>query len=213
MTEVFLRRYFLLSHVLLACCIGHVSLRSNGFYDMIVNFLSNKTCVAVLYNYFLMIFAAFCKLPVWLFLGRLSQMEQEQLLESGRNYLMDAVLFLVLSKPRYNGKEIIITDLAKYLTFLVALKSFHILLHIRLSHMFEVEVPSLFKLFRITGFIYTLSMINAYLISLFFADLSTQNTFSIWFLFELFGMLHSCIFCALKYVVHVLDFFYENGKF
>lgn len=206
-----LQRYALISHLLLACAIGHTSTVASGFYDFVTTFLANKTCVAIFYNYAFMLFIFGCKVPVLIFMGQLSQLEAETLVESARNYLMDAILFLVLSKPRLNGKEVIMGELVKVLTFLVALKCFHIMLYTRLSHMFQVDMPGFFKLFRISSLIYVLSILNCCLLNFFWKGLNRRNTFTIWILFEIFGMLSSLLFCVLKLVVNIFDMYSDSG--
>ncbi|GIX62793.1 ERAD-associated E3 ubiquitin-protein ligase HRD1, putative [Babesia caballi] len=204
-------RYVIVSHLLLACSIGHVSLQTGGFYEMVIHFMNNKTCIAILYNYLFMLFTFGCQIPVYLFLGQLSQLETEQLQETARNYLLDAVLFVVFSKPRLNGREIPVAIVLKYLTTLVALKCFHTLLYTRLSNTFQMDVPSYLSIMRLSGLIYALSMTDCYLINSLSRDLNWSNTFTLWVIFEIFGMALVCLFCMLRYLVNMLDFFYDSG--
>ncbi|ORM39394.1 ERAD-associated E3 ubiquitin-protein ligase HRD1 [Babesia sp. Xinjiang] len=211
LSEDIWERYVALSHLLLACSFGYVMLQTSGFYEMVVFYLSNKTCVAVLYNYLFMLFFLGCQGTVYLFLGVLSHMESEQLQDMARNYIMDAILFLVLSKPRLNGQEISVLTLGKYLTLLVALKCFHVLIYVRLSSMFQMDIPSYLSLLRLSSFIYVLSMVDCYMIAKLWNDLTWKNTFTLWVMFELFGMTMVCIFCTLRYMVNMLDYFCESG--
>ncbi|CDR94480.1 zinc finger, C3HC4 type domain containing protein, putative [Babesia bigemina] len=204
-------RYVVVSHLLMACSIGHASLQTSGFYEIVMYYVNNKTCLAILYNYVFMMFTFFCHLPVYAFLGHLTALEYEQLHETARNYLMDAVLFLLLSKPRLNGRELPVTMLTKYLVLLVALKCFHILLYVRLSNVFQMDIPSYFSMLRLAAFIYVLSMVDCRLLCMLWRDLNWKNTFTIWVVFELVAMMLVCTFSFMRYVVNMLDFFYESG--
>ncbi|UKK00485.2 RING-type E3 ubiquitin transferase [Theileria orientalis] len=175
-----LHRYALVSHLLLACSIGHISTTVTGFYDIITHFLSNKTCVA-------------------------------ELIESLRSYLTDSILFLVLSKPKHLGKELLVSDLIRSLAILLAIKAFHILLSNRLSHMFEMEIPSFGRVLRVSSFIYVLSLVNVFLINFFVHNLTKKNTFTIWVIFELLGMMQSLIFSTIKFVVNLIDLYQQSG--
>ncbi|BAM39142.1 uncharacterized protein TOT_010000603 [Theileria orientalis strain Shintoku] len=206
-----LHRYALVSHLLLACSIGHISTTVTGFYDIITHFLSNKTCVAILYNYCLMLFIFCCKIPVMIFIGQLTRLETEELIESLRSYLTDSILFLVLSKPKHLGKELLVSDLIRSLAILLAIKAFHILLSNRLSHMFEMEVPSFGRVLRVSSFIYVLSLVNVFLINFFVHNLTKKNTFTIWVIFELLGMMQSLLFSTIKFVVNLVDLYQQNG--
>uniref|UniRef100_A0A3B0MGD3 RING-type E3 ubiquitin transferase n=1 Tax=Theileria annulata TaxID=5874 RepID=A0A3B0MGD3_THEAN len=210
MLQDMLYRYAIVSHLLLACSIGHISTTVNGFYDIITRFLSNKTCLAILYNYSLMLYIYCCKIPIFIFLGNLTQLESEELIENIRNYIMDTVLFLILSKPRFNGKEVLMSDLVKCITLLTSLKSFHIILNIRLSHMFEIDIPKFMKIFRICSFIYILSLINCFLLNLFFINLNNKNTFTLWVLFELLGMFINLLFSTIKFIINLVDLYQPN---
>ncbi|UKJ88074.2 rING-type E3 ubiquitin transferase [Theileria orientalis] len=206
-----LHRYALVSHLLLACSIGHISTTVTGFYDIITHFLSNKTCVAILYNYCLMLFIFCCKIPVMIFIGQLTRLETEELIESLRSYLTDSILFLVLSKPKHLGKELLVSDLIRSLAILLAIKAFHILLSNRLSHMFELEIPSFGRVLRVSSFIYVLSLVNVFLINFFVHNLTKKNTFTIWVIFELLGMMQSLLFSTIKFIVNLIDLYQQSG--
>lgn len=205
------QRYVLVSHLLLACCFGHVTLHSTGFFEVIQFFAKSKTCMLILYNYTFMIFALLCFLPVLIFLGRLSALELEQLQEGIRNYVMDAVIFILLSKPRINGSELPIGLLMKYLTLLVAMKSFHILMNARLSTMFQMEVPSYISVVRLSTFIYLMTMVDCRMLFTVWNGLKWKDTFTVWLVFEICGMITICAFSTLRYLLNLLDYFYENG--
>ncbi|KAK1443388.1 ring zinc finger domain containing protein [Babesia gibsoni] len=205
------QKYVIVSHLLLAVSIGHISMQTPGFYETVNMYLGNKTCLAVLYNYAFMLFTVACRVPVILFVGRLASAEAEQLIDVARNYLMDAVIFLVLSKPRFEGSEIPIDLMVKYLTLLVALKCFHVLVYVRLGNMFQMNIPSYWSILRICTFIYVLAMADLRLLGSFWSGLHWKNTFIIWLIFEMFGMLLLCIFSALRFVVNLMDHYYEAG--
>ncbi|EDO07372.1 zinc finger C3HC4 type domain containing protein [Babesia bovis T2Bo] len=204
-------RYVSLSHFLLAFSVGYVTRNASGFYEFIVFYMSNKTCVAVMYNYLLMWFIVMSILFVRIFLGRLSQMEREQLYEMTRNYIMDAILFIILSKPRFNGNDIPITTLTKSIISLVVLKCFHILVHVREANLFQVDVPNFVTLLRYLTFVYILSMVDSYFITSLFKDLTWKNTFTIWLLFEIVAMMLICVFSTTRILVNSMDYYYDDG--
>lgn len=214
MTEVredIWQRYVLVSHLLLALAICHITMQAPGLYETVNLFISNKSCMVVAYNYAFMLFTVICRIPVLMFIGRLATVETEQLVDMARNYLMDAVIFLVLSKPRLNGRELPLGSIIKYLTLLVALKSFHVLIYIRLNNMFQMDIPSYWSILRLCTFIYLMAMTDLRLLTTFWDDINFKNTFTIWLVFELFAMLLLCVFSAMRFVVNLLDHYYEAG--
>ncbi|GFE54192.1 E3 ubiquitin ligase [Babesia ovis] len=209
--EQYWERYVLLSHLLLACSMGYVGLNASGFYDLVVFFMSNNGCVAALCNYIFMLFLFICYVIVRIFLGTLSQIEFEQLVDMARNYIMDAILFLILSKPRLNGQELPLINLVKYLCLLVALKSFHVLVYVRQSNLFQMDIPSFFTLMRYTTFLYILSMLDSYLLNTFWREFTWKDTFTIWMMFEVFAMSMVCLFTSMRLMINMLDFAYDSG--
>ena len=72
----------------------------------------------------------------------------QQVLDNGRGFLLDTVLFLVLSSPTLNGDELSPLPLAKYLLLLVTLKIMHIVLQIKGNSVSPSPVSSLLLLLQ-----------------------------------------------------------------
>merc|ERR1719253_1896533 len=99
--------------------------------------------MAVMYNFAFALFLLFGKLLNKFFIGTLRDLEVEQLVDSGRGFLADTILFLVFYAPTIDNREVGTVHLIQYICCVIFMKVFHLVTQIRVSHMFEVGVPRL----------------------------------------------------------------------
>ncbi|SBT45492.1 ERAD-associated E3 ubiquitin-protein ligase HRD1, putative [Plasmodium ovale wallikeri] len=158
--EVNMRLYIFLSHVGLACILIYSFMKYNEFYSAVVYLSTEKFPRTIIYNFFLMVFIIMCKLLLNIFIGELRYLEVEQLIDNARAFIMDTILFLVLSKPTINGKEVSSIVLIKYLCIIVILKAYHLVLYSRVSHIFELGIPRTRVLIKLFIFMCLLSVAN-----------------------------------------------------
>ncbi|PHJ24542.1 zinc c3hc4 type (ring finger) domain-containing protein [Cystoisospora suis] len=100
-------------------------------YSVVAVLSTGKIALALLYNFAFMVLLGMGKLAMQLMVGQLRDLEVEHVLDSGRGFLLDTVLFLVLSSPTLDGAEVTTHALAKYIFIVVALKTAHLVVQIR----------------------------------------------------------------------------------
>eukprot|EP01071_Lankesteria_metandrocarpae_P012444 Lankesteria_metandrocarpae@DN5887_c0_g1_i1.p1 len=132
------QHYAALSTVTCIAVIVHACLQQEGLFDILVYLTSVKTSIAILNNFAFMCFISVGVVFTKVFIGRLRDLEVEELLEAGRRFLMDTILFLVLSTPTIQGREVTTVKLLKFIAIVVALKIFHLMSQIRVTHLFEI---------------------------------------------------------------------------
>ncbi|PFH36036.1 zinc finger, C3HC4 type (RING finger) domain-containing protein [Besnoitia besnoiti] len=181
------------------------------FYTVVAVLSTGKIALALLYNFALMLFLGLGKLAVRLMVGHLRDLEVEQILDSGRGFLLDTVLFLVLSSPTLEGSEVSSYALAKFLFIVVSLKTAHLVVQIRGSTMFEVGHPRAGVLLRLCVVLFCLLLLDFCAVHFFFVHASKASTFYLWLLFECLGMLVSSAISILKFAAHIIDVRLDNG--
>jgi len=133
--------YVVLSTLVVAGIVSHAYVTHEQFYPAVVYLSTDKICLAIMYNCAFMLFLLFGKGMLRLFIGSLRDLEIEQLVDSGRGFLADTILFLVFYAPTIDNKEVATVQLIQYICCVIFMKVFHLTAQIRVSHMFEVGVP------------------------------------------------------------------------
>merc|ERR1719253_433001 len=76
------------------------------FYPAVEALCSEKISLAILYNFFFMVFVIISRVLVAMFLGTLREVEVEQLIDGGRAFLTDTILFLVFYSPTIDNADV-----------------------------------------------------------------------------------------------------------
>ncbi|CRG95738.1 ERAD-associated E3 ubiquitin-protein ligase HRD1, putative [Plasmodium gallinaceum] len=209
--EINMRLYIFLSHVGLAFILMYSFIKYGEFYSSVVYLSTEKFPKTIIYNFLLMIFIVFCKLLLNIFIGELRYLEVEQLIDNARAFIMDTILFLVLSKPTINGKEVSSIILIKYLSIIVILKAYHLVLYSRVSHIFELGVPRTRVLVRLFIFMCLLSVANLTMFTYFYKYSLKNSTMYLWLFFESLSIFESCQISIFKFFVNIIDLRSPNG--
>ncbi|SBT72287.1 ERAD-associated E3 ubiquitin-protein ligase HRD1, putative [Plasmodium malariae] len=209
--EVNMRLYIFLSHVGLAFILMYSFMKYSEFYSAVVYLSTEKFPRTIIYNFFLMIFILLCKLLLNIFIGELRYLEVEQLIDNARAFIMDTILFLVLSKPTINGKEVSSIILIKYLSIIVILKAYHLVLYSRVSHIFELGVPRTRVLVKLFIFMCLLSVANLTMFTYFYKYSLRNSTMYLWLFFESLSIFESCQISIFKFFVNIIDLRAPNG--
>merc|ERR1719197_754580 len=135
--------YVVLSTLIVIGIVTHAYVAHEQFYPAVVYLSTDKMCLAVMYNFSFALFLLFGKMLLGLFIGTLRDLEVEQLVDSGRGFLADTILFLVFYAPTIDDKEVSTVYLIQFICCVIFMKVFHLITQIRVSHMFEVGVPRL----------------------------------------------------------------------
>ena len=141
--------YAFISTVVLTGTILQTYIQQEHFYPTLLALSQEKVQLAVIYNFMLMLCIVFVRMVVSLFVGRLTPIESEQLVENGRSMIADTILFLIFYSPTINGREISTVTLVQFIALILVLKVFHSICQIRITRMFEVGIPSAMTLVRI----------------------------------------------------------------
>ncbi|SCM07560.1 ERAD-associated E3 ubiquitin-protein ligase HRD1, putative [Plasmodium chabaudi adami] len=209
--EVNMRMYILVSHLAMACTLLYAFLKYDEFYSMVIYLSTEKFPKTIIYNFSLMVFILLCKLFLNFFIGELRYLEVEQLMDNARVFIMDTILFLVLSKPTINGKEVSSIILIKYLSIIVILKVYHLILYSRVSHIFELGVPRTRVLVKLFIFMVLLSVANLCMFRYFYKNSLKNSTMYLWLFFESLSIFESCQVSIVKFFINIIDIRSPNG--
>ncbi|VUC56206.1 ERAD-associated E3 ubiquitin-protein ligase HRD1, putative [Plasmodium berghei ANKA] len=209
--EINMRLYILLSHLTMASILIYAFLKYDEFYSMVIYLSTENFPKAIIYNFSLMAFILFCKLFLNFFIGELRYLEVEQLMDNARIFIMDTILFLVLSKPTINGKEVSSIILIKYLSIIVILKVYHLILYSRISHIFELGIPRVRVLVKLFIFMILLSVANLCMFRYFYKNSFKNSTMYLWLFFESLSIFESCQISIAKFFINIIDIRSPNG--
>jgi E3 ubiquitin-protein ligase synoviolin len=168
-------------------------------------------CLAVMYNFAFALFLLLGKSLLKLFVGTLRDLEVEQLVDNGRGFLADTILFLVFYAPTIDNKEVDTVYLIQYICCVIFMKVFHLTTQIRVSHMFEVGVPRLIVNAKLVTLMVLLLSIDILALRYFYTVASRSSTFFTWILFEALTMSTIVLVSIWKYSVHMVDLRLDNG--
>ncbi|KAJ1614937.1 HRD1 like membrane associated RING finger containing protein [Cryptosporidium canis] len=147
----------------------------------------------------------FGKLVLNMFVGRLRDIELEEIFDQGRMFLLDTIFFLLFSSPTIDNVEVGAMVLSRYITFILVLKLLHLISHIRMNHMFELDRPKTITIIRMAALLNILLVIDISLVFKYYAMLSKESTLRLWVFFESVSLFVSCITSIGKYLVHSVD--------
>mmetsp|Transcript_93902 Transcript_93902/g.265703 ORF Transcript_93902/g.265703 Transcript_93902/m.265703 type:complete len:616 (-) Transcript_93902:62-1909(-) len=203
--------YFFLSTLVVIGIIAHAYVAHEQFYPAVVYLSTDKMCLAVFYNFAFALFLLFGKILLRIFIGTLRDLEVEQLVDSGRGFLADTILFLVFYAPTIDNREVGTVYLIQYICCVIFMKVFHLTTQIRVSHMFEVGVPRLIVNLKLVGLMALLLGCDLLALQYFYSVASRSSTFFTWILFEALTMSTVVLVSICKYSVHMVDLRLDNG--
>lgn len=145
------------------------------------------------------------KLVLNIFVGRLRDIELEEIMDQGRMFLLDTIFFLLFSSPTIENVEVGAMVLSRYITLILILKLLHLISHIRMNHMFELDRPNATTIIRMAALLNILLVIDISLVFKYYALLAKDSTLRLWVFFESVSLFVSCSTSIGKYLVHVLD--------
>jgi len=203
--------YFVLSTLIVVGIVSHAYVAHEQFYPAVVYLSTDKMCLAVMYNFAFAMFLLFGKALLRLFIGTLRDLEVEQLVDSGRGFLADTILFLVFYAPTIDNKEVGTVYLIQYICCVIFMKVFHLTTQIRVSHMFEIGVPRLIVNIKLVTLMGLLLSCDLLALQYFYGVASRSSTFFTWILFEALTMSTVVMVSICKYAVHMVDLRLDNG--
>eukprot|EP00914_Ancora_sagittata_P007003 GHVO01013889.1.p1 GENE.GHVO01013889.1~~GHVO01013889.1.p1 ORF type:complete len:564 (-),score=67.35 GHVO01013889.1:435-2126(-) len=184
-------------------------------YDQVYLILSwlskSKLAWTVLVNFGFMAFLLSVRSFIRCFVGDLRSLEIDELIDNGKSFIMDTILFLVLAEPTIDGRDVPPLILIKHISVVIAMKTGHIISQIRTAHIFQTGTPRLVVLLRIATFTALLFVFDAIGVHIFVMKYKADSTFYLWLLFEFLGMLVSSLTCSLKFLIHLVDAKLEGG--
>eukprot|EP00931_Biecheleriopsis_adriatica_P101707 TRINITY_DN76793_c0_g1_i1.p1 TRINITY_DN76793_c0_g1~~TRINITY_DN76793_c0_g1_i1.p1 ORF type:complete len:595 (-),score=117.51 TRINITY_DN76793_c0_g1_i1:94-1878(-) len=203
--------YVALSTLVVFGVVAHAYVVHEQFYPAVVYLSTDKMCLAVMYNFAFAVFLLFGKMILRLFIGTLRDVEVEQLVDSGRGFLADTILFLVFYAPTIDNREVGTVFLIQYICCVIFMKVFHLTTQIRVSHMFEVGVPRLIVNIKLVALMALLLGCDLVVLNYFYGVASRSSTFFTWILFEALTMSIVVLVSMCKYSIHMVDLRLENG--
>lgn len=203
--------YFVLSTLIVSGIVTHAYVVHEQFYPAVVYLSTDKMCLAAMYNFAFALFLLFGKLLLRLFIGTLRDLEVEQLVESGRGFLADTILFLVFYAPTIDNREVGTVYLIQYICCVIFMKVFHLTTQIRVSHMFEVGIPRFMVNVKLVSLMCLLFCCDVLALQYFYSVASGKSTFFTWILFEALTMSTMVLVSICKYSIHMVDLRLDNG--
>ncbi|KAF4736982.1 E3 ubiquitin-protein ligase hrd1 [Perkinsus olseni] len=203
--------YFLLSTAVLVFSVLHAALQFEQFYPIVVHLSQDKISLAIIYNFAFGLLVLVNKLLLRLFVGHLRDLEVEQLIDSGRGFVADTILFLVFYSPTINDREVSTVELIKYVCLAICCKVFHLVAQIRVGHIFELGFTSFSSLLRLAGLIFLCGTVDIIGISTFYELSSAHSSFYTWCLFEAVTMGLTALTTLTKFIIHLVDMRLEHG--
>ncbi|CAD7928517.1 unnamed protein product [Amoebophrya sp. A25] len=181
------------------------------FYPAVIHLASDKVSLAVLYNFVFSCFLMFGYATLKFFVGRLRDLEVEQLIDSGRGFVADTILFLVFYSPTIDQKEVATLALMQFIVGIIFLKMFHLISQIRVGHMFEIGAPKRSVKIKLAVMMGMLLLTDLVILDRFYGAAGKHSTFYTWILFEACSMAAMLSVTGLKYVLHLIDTSLEHG--
>lgn len=203
--------YVVLSTLVVFGVMSHAYVVHEQFYPAVVYLSTDKMCLAVMYNFAFAVFLLVGKIILRVFIGTLRDVEVEQLVDSGRGFLADTILFLVFYAPTIDNREVGTVFLIQYICCVIFMKVFHLTTTIRVSHMFEVGVPRLIVNIKLLALMTLLLGCDMIALKYFYSVSSRASTFFTWILFEALTMSSLIMVSLCKYSIHMVDLRLENG--
>jgi len=206
-----LSSYFLLSFLLAVGNIAHAVIAYEQFYPAVIHLSSDKVSRVIIYNFAFSLFLLFALGTLRLFVGTLRDLEVEQLIDTGRGFLADTILFLIFYSPTIDGEEVDTVYLAQFICRIIFMKAFHLIVQIRVSHMFEVGLPRHWVNIKLSILMVILLIYDVVSLRIYFSVATRDSTFYTWIVFEAQIMLVMLIATFCKYFIHLIDMRLDNG--
>ena len=197
--------YGFLSTILLIGTVIHTFIQQEQIYPTLVALTQEKVQLTVIYNFLFMNLLVVMNFIVIIFVGKLTPVEYEQLIDSGRSMVADTLLFLIFYSPTINGKELPTASLVQYIGLILVLKVFHSIAQIRTSRMFEIGVPSNLNILRVGSLLISLAVVDLSILSFVSTLLDRLSTFYTWLLFEFLNVSLASISTLLKFTINLID--------
>uniref|UniRef100_A0A0G4FIQ2 RING-type E3 ubiquitin transferase n=1 Tax=Chromera velia CCMP2878 TaxID=1169474 RepID=A0A0G4FIQ2_9ALVE len=191
--------------------VTYATLTYEEFYPIVVYLSTNKLAMAVMYNFAFVLFFRAAQALLKFFIGHLRELEIEHLIEQGRAFLFDTILFLVFSSPLVEGREAGTVHLFQCICWLVALRLSHIVVQVRLGHMFEIGIPRLVLIQKMALLLFLLLLLDLLMYSVFYRHSSNNSTLYTWLAFETLAMTSGCLVSIGKFCVLLLDSSLDHG--
>jgi len=137
--------------------------------------------------------------------------EIEQLIDSGRGFLADTILFLVFYSPTIDSREVQTFYIVQFIVALIFLKTLHLICQIRVTRMFEIGIPAFRVHVKLSSLIFILLLLDAFIIRRFYMLSSKESTFYTWILFDALTMTAMLLTSCVKYGIHLVDINLEAG--
>ncbi|OLP79526.1 E3 ubiquitin-protein ligase synoviolin [Symbiodinium microadriaticum] len=182
--------YIVLSTLVVAGVVAHAFVVHEQFYPAVIYLSTDKMCLAVMYNFAFALFLLLGKIILRVFIGTLRDVEVEQLVDSGRGFLADTILFLVFYAPTIDNREVGTVFLIQYICCVIFMK---------------VGVPRLIVNIKLVGLMALLLGCDLLALSYFYSVASKSSTFFTWILFEALTMSSVVLVSMCKYSIHMID--------
>ncbi|KAF7456410.1 putative ERAD-associated E3 ubiquitin-protein ligase HRD1, partial [Cryptosporidium felis] len=206
MLPITFKQYLVLSIGLLMGLFVHLlNVYDFYLYHIIMHVTITKASTMIITNAGLMFLYFFGKVVLNMFVGRLRDMEIEEIIDQGRMFLLDTIFFLLFSSPTIDNVEVGAMVISRYITLVLILKLLHLISHIRINHMFELDRPKTLNIIRMAVLLNILLAIDVSLVFKYYGLLSKDSTLRLWIFFESVSLFVSCTTSVGKYLVQVVD--------
>lgn len=197
--------YASISTLVLFGTIMHTYIIHEHFYPTLVALSQEKVQLAVIYNFLFMVLIIVMQALIKLFVGSLTPIEMEQLVENGRGMVADTLLFLIFYSPTVNGRELSTLQLVQFIGVILVLKIFHSVAQIRTSRMFEIGLPTNTAILRVGSLLILVSSIDIGMLAHIAGLLEKTSTFYTWILFEFINISIGSVSTSIKFVLNMVD--------
>ena len=203
--------YALASLAALLAKLLHAAKKFQQIYPAAVHLTQDRLSQGIFLNFGLVLLLGFGQFILWLFCGRLRDLERESLIESAKSFLADTLLFLVFYSPTIDDREVGTTWLIVAVTVAIFCKIFHIIAATRVVHMFEIGIPTGSVIGRISVMLGILGVMDLYLIYRYLPVASSHSTFYSWAVFQGSMLLLSVLSTSAKLIINAIDLQLDHG--
>lgn len=205
------RAYLYISVAALCGLVIFSILAHDSLYYALHFLCTERISVAIVTNLVFTSLLGLSRVFVSIFLGRLRDLEVEQVFDVGRGFLLDTVMFLVLSSPTIDDEEVPTVGILQFVGFIVALKLFHLITQTRVAHFFESGSINGSALSRLLGLMLILLCVDVVAVHQFYSRSDRKASLYLWLFFECVGMMASALANITKFAFHYIDSQMEGG--
>jgi len=203
--------YAVVSGLALGAKLFHAAKKFQQIYPAAVHLTQDRLSQGIFLNFGLMLLLGLGKLLLWLFCGRLREIERETLVESAKSFLADTLLFLVFYSPTIEDREVGTTWLIVAVSVAIFCKIFHIIGATRVVHMFEIGIPTGAVILRISLLLAILGSFDLFLVYTYLPVASSHSTFYSWAVFQGVMLFFSVLSTFAKLGINSADLYLEHG--